>query len=609
MSIIKILPVSLINKIAAGEVIERPASIVKELVENAIDAKALKIDVYLEDGGRKLIRVTDDGIGMDAEDLALAFQSHATSKLQNEDDLFAINTLGFRGEALPSIGAVSHACIISRLRGTASGAEIRIDGGAAGKVREKGAPEGTQVEVRGLFFNMPVRKKFLKAIPTEMAHIAEVLTRFALCYPSIHFTLTHNNRVVFNLPQVRDTAERIATFFGEEMRSHLIPVLHREELFTLTGFIVPPFFDKANARMMYIFLNGRYIKDNAIFRAINESYHGKLMHKRYPIVFLFLQVKPSEVDVNVHPTKIEVRFRNSSFIYSSVLTALKEGLNKSEVKPVNFKNPVSIPEGKVSGAAGLDYIRKSLWEQYSSGKDTDKIPASEIIKPEMEFTPLSASFDTGSSAPNFQHSELETLPGIGNQYREHGAYFQVHNTFIIEEINGGLNIIDQHALHEIILYHEIERSLQKAEKLSQRLLIPELVELGPKDFFCVISLKEYLELLGIELEEFGHQTIVIRSFPQILKNINIREFIESLLAELGDNEEYLKDKEKILNKLMSIMACKGAVKAGQKLELEEIKALLEKRNTMKLYTNNCPHGRPTTLFFSLNELQKQFKRK
>ena len=609
MSIIKILPVSLINKIAAGEVIERPASIVKELVENAIDAKASKIDVYLEDGGRKLIRVTDDGIGMDAEDLALAFQSHTTSKLQNEDDLFAINTLGFRGEALPSIGAVSHACIISRLRGTASGAEIRIDGGAAGKVREKGAPEGTQVEVRGLFFNMPVRKKFLKAIPTEMAHIAEVLTRFALCYPSIHFTLTHNNRVVFNLPQVRDTAERIATFFGEEMRSHLIPVLHREELFTLTGFIVPPFFDKANARMMYIFLNGRYIKDNAIFRAINESYHGKLMHKRYPIVFLFLQVKPSEVDVNVHPTKIEVRFRNSSFIYSSVLTALKEGLNKSEVKPVNFKNPVSIPEGKVSGAAGLDYIRKSLWEQYSSGKDTDKIPASEIIKPEMEFTPLSASFDTGSSAPNFQHSELETLPGIGNQYREHGAYFQVHNTFIIEEINGGLNIIDQHALHEIILYHEIESSLQKAEKLSQRLLIPELVELGPKDFFCVISLKEYLELLGIELEEFGQQTIVIRSFPQILKNINIREFIESLLVELGDNEEYLKDKEKILNKLMSIMACKGAVKAGQKLELEEIKALLGKRNTMNLYTNNCPHGRPTTLFFSLDELQKQFKRK
>lgn len=609
MSRIKILPVSLINKIAAGEVIERPASIVKELVENAIDAKAPKIDVYLEDGGRKLIRVTDDGIGMDAEDLALAFQSHATSKLQNEDDLFAINTLGFRGEALPSIGAVSHACIISRLRGTASGAEIRIDGGAVGKVREKGAPEGTQVEVRDLFFNMPVRKKFLKAIPTEMAHIAEVLTRFALCYPSIHFTLTHNNRVVFNLPQVRDTAERIATFFGEEMRNHLIPVLHREELFTLTGFIVPPFFDKANARMMYIFLNGRYIKDNAIFRAINESYHGKLMHKRYPIVFLFLQVKPSEVDVNVHPTKIEVRFRNSSFIYSSVLTALKEGLNKSEVKPVNFKTPVSIPEGKVSGAVGLDYIRKSLWEQYSSGKDTDKIPASEIKKKETEYTPLSTSFDTGSSAPNLQHSELETLPGIGNQYREHGAYFQVHNTFIIEEINVGLNIIDQHALHEIILYHEIERSLQKTEKLSQRLLIPELVELGPKDFFCVISLKEYLELLGIELEEFGQRTIVIRSFPQILKNINIREFIESLLVELGDNEEYLKDKEKILNKLMSIMACKGAVKAGQKLELEEIKALLGKRNKMDLYTNNCPHGRPTTLFFSLNELQKQFKRK
>src|SRR3990170_6253239 len=478
MSQIKVLPESVINKIAAGEVIDRPASVVKELIENAIDAGASRIDTYLEDGGRKLIRVSDDGIGMDADDLALAFQSHATSKLQNADDLFAVHTLGFRGEALPSIGAVSHAGIISRIRGAMNGTEIKIDGGVLGEVKERGAPEGTQVEVRELFFNTPVRKKFLKSIPTEMAYISEVLTKFSLSYPVIHFTLMHNNRTVFNLPTVQDTAERIATFFGEEMEKHLIPIFLREEMFTLSGYIAPPFFDKSNARMQFIFLNGRYIKDNAIFRAINEAYHGKLMHKRYPIVFLFLQVEPSEIDVNVHPTKIEVRFRNTSAIYNYVLSALKEGLNKSEVKPVNFKNPVSIPEGKVSGAVGLDYIRKSLWEQYSSGKDTDKITASEIKKKEMEFTPLSASFDTGSSAPNLQHSELETLPGLGNQYREHGAYFQVHNTFIIEEINGGLNIIDQHALHEIILYHEIESSLQKAEKLSQQILIPEMVELS-----------------------------------------------------------------------------------------------------------------------------------
>ena len=242
MSQIKVLPESVINKIAAGEVIDRPASVVKELIENAIDAKASRIDIYLEDGGRKLIRVSDDGIGMDAEDLALAFQSHATSKLQNADDLFAVHTLGFRGEALPSIGAVSHAGIISRVKGAMDGAEIKIDGGVLGKVKERGAPEGTQVEVRELFFNTPVRKKFLKSIPTEMAYISEVLTKFSLSYPAIHFTLMHNSRVVFNLPTVQDTAERIATFFGEEMRKHLIPIFLREEMFTLSGYIAPPFF-------------------------------------------------------------------------------------------------------------------------------------------------------------------------------------------------------------------------------------------------------------------------------------------------------------------------------------------------------------------------------
>jgi len=374
MSQIKILPESVINKIAAGEVIDRPASVVKELIENAIDAGASRIDTYLEDGGRKLIRVSDDGIGMDADDLALAFQSHATSKLQNADDLFAVHTLGFRGEALPSIGAVSHAGIISRVKGVMNGAEIKIDGGVLGEVKERGAPEGTQVEVRELFFNTPVRKKFLKSIPTEMAYISEVLTKFSLSYPAIHFTLMHNNRTVFNLPTVQDTAERIATFFGEEMRKHLIPAFLREEMFTLSGYIAPPFFDKSNARMQFIFLNGRYIKDSAIFRAINEAYHGKLMHKRYPIVFLFLQIEPSEVDVNVHPTKIEVRFRNTSAIYNYVLSALKEGLNKSTTKTISVPSPIPRLEREAAREEEFDLTKKSLWERFSLEKTDGEKP-------------------------------------------------------------------------------------------------------------------------------------------------------------------------------------------------------------------------------------------
>jgi len=591
LSQIKVLPESVINKIAAGEVIDRPASVVKELIENAIDARASRIDTYLEDGGRKLIRVSDDGIGMDAEDLALAFQSHATSKLQNADDLFAVHTLGFRGEALPSIGAVSHAGIISRVKGTMNGAEIKIDGGVLGKVKERGAPEGTQAEVRELFFNTPVRKKFLKSIPTEMAYISEVLTKFSLSYPAIHFTLMHNNRTVFNLSTVQDTAERIATFFGEEMRKHLIPIFLREEMFTLSGYIAPPFFDKSNARMQFIFLNGRYIKDSAIFRAINEAYHGKLMHKRYPIVFLFLQVEPSEVDVNVHPTKIEVRFRNTSAIYNYVLSALKEGLNKSTTKTISAPSPIPRLEREAARGEEFNLIKKSLWERFSLEKEDGG---------------KSRIYSDIQANKKAEEREKVFSTEVGNKKRK--TCFQIHNAFIIEETESGLNIIDQHALHEIILYHEIERNLQASKSLSQRLLIPEMIELSPKDFFSIISLKEYLGTLGLEVEEFGQHTIVIRAFPQVLKHLNAKEFVENLLAELG-GEDSLKGKDKILNKLINIMACKGAVKAGQRLEPQEIEELLEKKKSINAYTNNCPHGRPTTLYFSLDDLQKQFKRK
>lgn len=621
MSQIKILPVSVINKIAAGEVIDRPASVVKELIENAIDAGASRIDTYLEDGGRKLIRVTDDGIGMGTEDLAVAFLSHATSKLQNADDLFSIHTLGFRGEALPSIGAVSRACIISRARGVFHGAEIRNDGGSLGEVKERGAPEGTQIEVRDLFFNTPVRKKFLKTVPTEIAYISDVLTRFSLSCPKIHFTLMHNNRTVFNLPPVQDVVERIGVFFGDEMKSHLISVFLREEMFTLSEYIAPPFYDKANARMQFIFLNGRYIKDGAIYRAITEAYQGKLMHKRYPIVFLFLRMEPSEVDVNVHPTKIEVRFQNSGKIYSYVLTALKDALNNSATKSVSVPFPFQTQrrERELVKTEGIDHIKKALEEQFSlkrnetyAGKNNEEDIFPQSCPSERKGMDT-AAFEQISGTI---HKDTQTGTGAGNKegrffqggVRNKKVYLQIHNSYIIEETENGLNIIDQHALHEIILHHEIEKDIQASKPISQRLLIPELIELSPKDFFCIAGLRSHLESVGIEAEEFGQNTIVIRTFPQILKQVNAKEFIEYLLSEFNE-EDYLKGKDRVLNKLINVMACKGAVKAGQKLESQEIEELLKKRKEMDEYINSCPHGRPTTLSFSLDELQKQFKRK
>lgn len=643
MSRIKLLPSSLINKIAAGEVIDRPASVVKELVENAIDAMASRVDIYLEEGGRKVIRIVDNGIGMDAADVGLAFQSHATSKIKDADDLFAIHTLGFRGEALPSIGSVSQSCIISRTKGATHGAEIRINGGELSEVKECGAPEGTQVEIRELFFNVPVRKKFLKTIPTEMAYISEVLTKFSLSYPAVHFTLTHNNRPVFNLPPVQDTADRIAAFFGEEMRKQLIPVLLREEKFSLCGYIAPPFFDKANARMQFLFLNGRYIKDSAIFRAISEAYHGKLMPRRYPVVFLFMQIDPSEVDVNVHPTKIEVRFRNSSVIYHYVLSSLKEGLNRSPVKHIGGLTPIQRLERDAVKADDVALPQKSLWDQFPPGKTDEPREPKECPKeddyhllppqheaestdarPSEENTnAISSQMQGKEVAPQVPHGE-HTSPGINAvpfsrdaNMREKGfmpegnkprRYFQVHNAYIVEETSDGLNIIDQHALHEIVLYHEIEKNVNASKLPSQRLLIPELVDLSPKDFFSIIDLTEHLGALGIEIEEFGHNTVVIRSFPQLLKRLNGKEFLETLLTEFGEGDGP-KGKDKTLNKIISVMACKGAVKAGQRLEPQEIGELLEKKRTMGSFTNNCPHGRPTTLHFSLDDLEKQFKRK
>ncbi len=643
MSRIKLLPSSLINKIAAGEVIDRPASVVKELVENAIDAMASRVDIYLEEGGRKVIRIVDNGIGMDAADVGLAFQSHATSKIKDADDLFAIHTLGFRGEALPSIGSVSQSCIISRTKGATHGAEIRINGGELSEVKECGAPEGTQVEIRELFFNVPVRKKFLKTIPTEMAYISEVLTKFSLSYPAVHFTLTHNNRPVFNLPPVQDTADRIAAFFGEEMRKQLIPVLLREEKFSLCGYIAPPFFDKANARMQFLFLNGRYIKDSAIFRAISEAYHGKLMPRRYPVVFLFMQIDPSEVDVNVHPTKIEVRFRNSSVIYHYVLSSLKEGLNRSPVKHIGGLTPIQRLERDAVKADDVALPQKSLWDQFPPGKTDEPREPKECPKeddyhllppqheaesadarPSEENTnAISSQMQGKEVAPQVPRGEHTSL-GINAvpfsrdaNMREKGfmpegnkprRYFQVHNAYIVEETSDGLNIIDQHALHEIVLYHEIEKNVNASKLPSQRLLIPELVDLSPKDFFSIIDLTEHLGALGIEIEEFGHNTVVIRSFPQLLKRLNGKEFLETLLTEFGEGDGP-KGKDKTLNKIISVMACKGAVKAGQRLEPQEIGELLEKKRTMGSFTNNCPHGRPTTLHFSLDDLEKQFKRK
>lgn len=589
---INILSETIVNKIAAGEVIERPASIVKELMENSIDAEAERIDVYLEESGKKLIRVSDNGVGMMPEDISRAILSHSTSKLKELEDVYSITTLGFRGEALPSIGAVSRVSIVSRTKESLVGAEIAVEGGKAGEVKEKGCPVGTQVEVRDLFFNTPVRRKFLKTNPVEMSHISEMMTRIALANPRIHFNLYHNGKTVFNLPGVPSFKERIITFFGGDIGKNLIPIKSKNPELTVKGYILPPTFDCKNAKMQYVFINGRYIRDKSIFFAISEAYRGMLMSSRKPIVFLFLEINPQDYDVNVHPTKIEVRFKNTSQICGQIISCIKDSLMKSE-----------------KAASPRFDLKENLFNSQDAGVKTDegrqlKNSLVNRFNDRLNFADY-RKYDT-VSYQNTSYMDANKSLGVGIDGRKR-TYLQVQNSYIVEEDSCGINIIDQHALHEIILFKEIQQGSEKSKLVAQQLLIPEPVELTSSEFFIIISLKDKLERLGFVIEEFGKNTIIVRSFPQILKDLDCREFFKNLLSEV--DESICKDDiDDSFVKLAKITACRGAVKMGQKLKDQEIIALLEKRDKMT-FTNNCPHGRPTTILMSFEELEKQFKRR
>lgn len=612
MSNIKVLPQTVVTKIAAGEVIERPASVLKELIENSIDAGATHIEVQLEDGGKKLIKISDNGIGMDRDDVEIAFLSHATSKLRSDEDLFSIKTLGFRGEALPSIGAISQTRIISRTKDALIGSEIKIEGGNLNKVKEKGAPEGTQIDVHNLFYNTPVRRKFLKSTQTEMAHISEMVIRFALAYPNIHFNVVHNGKKTLTFPTAKDLKERITTIFGNEIGKNLITINLKEPDISIYGYILPPAHNRPNTKMQFIFLNGRYIRDNIIFHAINSAYQNLLMSRRSPIVFLNLQIDSSDVDVNVHPTKIEVRFKNTGLIHDQLYSAIHSALMHTEFhSPLQFTgrhnhtgietSPVtatgrSVPDGNAG-------ISQKQGEEISLNENKES-----VMKSMSDF--FLRSRDKETPCRKDEHKQTH-LPSSENEslFKRESRFtscIQVHNSYIVEETADGLNIIDQHALHEIILYHEIWKHIKSSKLAIQKLLIPELIELTPRDFVTIMSLRNEFYTLGLEIEEFGKSTTAIRTHPQILKNLDFHGLIQSVLEEI-DSDEIKGETDSILRKIAKIMACKGAVKAGQRLTSQEIQLLLERRKN-EIVTDFCPHGRPTTLEFKMSELEKQFKR-
>ncbi len=611
---------SLVNRIAAGEVIERPASVVKELVENAIDAGAREIIVEIEDGGRELIRIIDDGHGITPAELPLAFASHATSKLTSDEDLFRIATMGFRGEALASIGAVSHARIQSRTLHSDAAYEIFNRGGEISDPQATAGNRGTTIEIRNLFFNTPARRKFLKGSATEFGHISDMVLRLALPYPAISFKLSHNARTSLDLPAT-DKVERWLAAWPKDFHEQRLPIDIADAEIHLRGLIGLPELARPTAKYQYLYLNGRSIRDKFIQHALREAYRGLTEPGRHPAAILMLELPPDEVDVNVHPTKAEVRFRDSGRIHGLILSGVRERLLGSDL------TPRAVPHAGASSAQPRAELREQLASFFRQGPPPQ---AASESSPLLSFAPPphadaaakvnawltgptpppSAPWPTAANnnAPMQPDSAAQAVPPppAAAMDRSDRSAIQLHNSYLVAESDDGMLIIDQHALHERIMYEDLRARIGRGPLESQRLLIPRTLTVSPRQLALLEQITPLLQRLGIEVAPFGPDVVAVQAFPTFLEKLEPEVFVQELL-ERGEQELLDLHEEELLHGIMDMMACKAAVKAGDPLTSQEIAALLARRDLVER-ASNCPHGRPTTLRLSLHDLEKQFKR-
>jgi DNA mismatch repair protein MutL len=592
------LPPSVVTKIAAGEVIERPASVVKELLENSVDAGCRRIDIEIEQGGAELIRIVDDGCGIDADDLPLAFASHATSKLAGADDLFRIHTLGFRGEALASIGGVAQVTLQSRPPEQASGAQISCHGGELSPLRDWNGSSGTRIEVRHLFFNTPVRRRFLRTPGTEMGHITEAVTRLALAHDTLHVTLRHNGKLTHEMPATAGLLERIGLFFGPELRAVLYEFSAQQGLATLRGFIANPSFERGNAKTQYLFVNGRWIRDRSLSHALQEAYRGLLMTGRYAVGFLFLELPADQVDVNVHPTKAEVRFKDPQAVHHLVFAAVKERLRKE-----NLVARLQVPSS-LGGAYALGGTMLSTplpepppWTLAAPPPPAPYLPFSTSVPVPV---PVPMPLPDGSTVPGPNVHTGESPPP------EPVKAIQLYNSYLVLETPEGMLVIDQHALHERILFEELKGRLRAGPLETQKLLIPEPVDLTAEQAARTLEQRDALHELGLGVEEFGGGTVLLTTYPAILARRAPQDILRAVIDHLLSNEQ-LPGREVLLNDLLSLLACHAAVRAGDRLTPAEIAALVAQR-ALADDTHHCPHGRPTALLFTRHDLERQFRR-
>lgn len=654
MARINQLSPSVINRIAAGEVIERPASVVKELLENSVDALSTRIEVDVVDGGAELIRITDDGEGIHPDDLLLAVTSHATSKLKEADDLFRVQTMGFRGEALASIAEVSQFRIRSRQADNNAGMELEVNGGILAPLRECGCPLGTTIEVKQLFFNTPVRRKFMRSSGTELGHICEQFTRIALANPRLHLVLRHNQKVVYELPATDRLQERLRLFYGAQLADQLIWVEAEVGQNRVWGYVAHPSQSKATRKGEYLFLNGRWIQDRSLQHALTEAYRGLLMVGRYPITFLFLEMPAEEVDVNVHPTKAEVRFQDSQALFRLLLSTLRTkflGMNlESQIKvpkgpseaarseePTEIQRPLPMREelsawaGNQLGLAGgarlptanapfkpfpdgnfQPGLRSAVTEWQpaqprGAGFDVEVTPRGDVavvdepapaIELGTEDQVVPAPITTEFAPTENSSTDVASLPPV--------RAMQVHDCYLVVESADGLVVIDQHALHERIMYEHLRERVLAGTVESQRLLLPETIDLSPPEAAALLENSATLAQIGLEISDFGGHTILLSRYPVMLGKLHLAQLVKDIGQQLCESG-LAPTRRDILDELLHMMSCKAAIKAGQRLTPEEIESLLTQRHLID-DAHHCPHGRPTSLTLSRMELDRQFGR-
>jgi len=584
---------AVINRIAAGEVVERPASVVKELVENALDAGAQRIEVVLSGGGQRLIRVSDDGSGMPPADLKLAVDRHATSKLPG-DDLNSVSTLGFRGEALPSIGAVAKLSIVTRTKDASSASEIAVDGGRKGAVKPAALSEGTRIEVRDLFYATPARLKFMKSERAETAAAVEALKRLALARPDVTFIIAAEDRPAITYPAQRDNAEgwlaRMADVLGADLKENAVTVEGEREGAKLSGIAGLPTFSRANSLSQYLFVNGRPVRDKVLLGAVRGAYADLLHGDRHPVVALFLTLDPREVDVNVHPAKTEVRFRDSGLIRALIVRSLQNALGSGARR------------SSTTGAARLVSFARpnrgarphTFWRGNAAPLQSGFAEAAQEA-----FASFEPSADASASVAPVRADLIDKPLGA--------ARAQLHETYIVAQTRDGLVVVDQHAAHERLVYEKLKAAMERNGVARQMLLVPAVVEVGADSAAALIERAEDLAKMGLVIEAFGTGAVLVREQPALLGDTDIDALVRDLAEHMAEWDAALPLERRLLA-VASSMSCHGSVRAGRLLKPDEMNALLREMEATD-YAGQCNHGRPTYIELKLSDIEKLFGRR